>query len=112
MKFPLSWWRRKNSTVYFSGQVGLRDGELVAGGFEAELRQVFENIRTVLAEANVSAADVIKVGVFLVNRNDYAVFNQIYPELFGQEPFPARTTVFVAGLPLGALVEIDLIAEE
>lgn len=110
MKLPLSWWREKNSTVYFSGQVGLYGGKLVPGGFEAELRQAFNNLWALFDEANLTPDEIVRVVVYLVNPADYPRLNDIFTEMF-REPFPVRTTVFPAGLPLGAAVEIEVTAE-
>ena len=95
--------------VYTSGQIGIVDGKIVDGGLEAELRQAFDNLRTVLSDVNASLASVIKTTVFLVDMNDYVVMNEIYVEEFGDHR-PARSAVAVAALPLGALVEIEAIA--
>ena len=96
--------------TYISGQVGLLDGVIVEGGFKAQLRQALSNLRAVLAENGLAPVHVLKVNVFLVNAADFSALNEIYIELFSERPYPARTTVVVAGLPLGALVEVDAIA--
>lgn len=97
--------------LYTSGQVGMDPAttELVAGGFEAQARQVFENLRQVLASAGCTFADVVRVGVFVVDLGDFPKLNAIYAEAMGDHR-PARTTVQVAALPKGALVEMDMIA--
>ena len=97
--------------VFLSGQVGLdADGKLVAGGVEAQARQIFANLAAVLDAAGKSFADVVRVGVFLTDMGDFAAINAIYAGHFA-EPYPARTTVAVAALPLGAAVEIDMIVK-
>ena len=97
--------------VFLSGQVGLTaDGKLVDGGVEREAEQAFSNVAAVLDAAGKSFADVVRVGVFLTDMSDFAALNAIYAGHF-TEPYPARTTVAVAGLPLGAAVEIDMVVK-
>ena len=100
---------RGGDLLFTAGQVGIADGAIVDGGLEAELRQVFANLRGVLSSANASLADVVKTTVFLVDMDDYATMNEIYMEEFGEHR-PARSAVAVAKLPLGAQVEIEAIA--
>ncbi|MBE7435132.1 MAG: RidA family protein [Anaerolineales bacterium] len=97
--------------VYTAGQVGLDPAtmELVPGGIEEQTRQTLKNLTNVLATAGVSTSNVVKTTVFLKDMNDFAKMNAIYAEVFGENP-PARTTVAVAGLPKGALVEIECVA--
>lgn len=97
--------------VFLSGQVGLRPGtrELVPGGVSAETAQALENVRTVLAAAGLTPADVVKCTVFLADMRDYEAMNAVYGTFFGTAP-PARSAVGVNGLPLGARVEIECIA--
>lgn len=97
--------------LYTSGQVALdpKTGALVDGGFEAQARRVFENLRHVLASAGCSFQDVVKATVFLQDFSDFATLNAIYAEAMGDHR-PARSTVQVAALPKAALVEIDLVA--
>jgi 2-iminobutanoate/2-iminopropanoate deaminase len=97
------------SLIFLSGQVGLdASGKLVEGGVDAEARQIFRNLDAVLDAAGKSFADVVRVGVFLTDMGDFAALNAVYAGHFA-EPYPARTTVAVAALPLGAAVEIDAI---
>ena len=98
--------------IYFSGQVGQEPttGTLVAGGIAAETDRLFQNLSALLKAAGKSVDDVVRVGVYLTNISDYVAFNGIYAKHFRQ-PFPARTTIAVAALPLGACVEIDLVAK-
>jgi len=102
---------RIDGLVYLSGQVGQdpSTGKIVEGGVERETEQIFVGLGSVLEAAGLTFADVIRVGVFLTDMASYAAVNSIYARFF-HEPFPARTTVAVAALPLGARVEIDLIA--
>ena len=100
---------RGGDLLFTAGQVGIADGAIVEGGLEAELRQVFVNLRSMLSSANASLADVVKTTVFLVDMDDYATMNEIYMEEFGDHR-PARSAVAVAKLPLGAQIEIEAIA--
>jgi 2-iminobutanoate/2-iminopropanoate deaminase len=97
--------------LYTSGQVGLdpATAELVPGGFEAQARQVFQNLGQVLASAGCTFADVVKATVYLADMADFPTLNGIYAEAMGDHR-PARSTVQVADLPKGARVEIDLVA--
>jgi 2-iminobutanoate/2-iminopropanoate deaminase len=98
--------------IYLSGQVGQdpTTGKLVLGGIAAETERVFQNLSAVLKAAGKSFDDVVRAGVYLTNMSNYAAMNGIYAKHFSQ-PFPARTTIAVAALPLGACVEIDLIVK-
>src|ERR1043166_2002812 len=95
--------------VFCSGQVAQdpATGKVVEGGIVAETERVFQNLSAVLKAAGKSFDDVVRAGVFLTNMSDFAAMNGIYAKHFSQ-PFPARTTIGVAALPLGACVEIDL----
>lgn len=97
--------------LYTAGQIGLdpKSGTIVTGGIEMETRQVMNNLKAIVETAGASMNDVIKTTVFLRDMNDFAKMNAIYGEFFATNP-PARSTVQVAGLPKGALVEIELIA--
>ena len=102
---------RAGDVLYLSGQVGQdpATGLLVTGDVTRQTEQIFSNIRAVLEAAGKSLADVVRVGVFLADIRDFAAMNAVYERHF-EAPYPARTTVAVAALPLGAAVEIDLIA--
>lgn len=102
----------RGNTVYLSGQTPIdpATGKLVEGGFDAMVRQVFDNLEAVLAAAGLKFQDVVKVTVFLTDMANFAVMNGIYAERMGEHK-PARSTIQVAGLPLGAPVEIEMIAE-
>ncbi len=100
---------RVGDTIYCSGQVPLdADGNLVDSDIEAMTRQVVANLERVLAAAGARITDVVRTNVYLADMADYAGMNAAYVELFPDRP--ARTCVQVAGLPLGARVEIDCIA--
>jgi 2-iminobutanoate/2-iminopropanoate deaminase len=98
---------RAGDWLVLAGQVGLdpRSGKL-AEGVEAQARQVLANIRAVLGDCGASLDDVAKTLVFVTDLGDFATVNAIYAEAFGAHK-PARSTVQVAGLPAGALVEIE-----
>ena len=98
--------------LYLSGQVGQdpTTGKLTPGGIAAETQQVFTNAAAVLRAAGMGFDDVISVRIFLTRIEDYQAVNAIYARQFN-EPFPARTAIGVAALPLGASVEIDMIAK-
>ena len=98
--------------LYFSGQVGQdpATGKVVEGGIVAETERVLLNLSAVLKAAGKSFDHVACARVFLTNMSDFAAMNGIYAKYFTQ-PFPARTTVQVAALPLGACVEIDLVVK-
>ena len=100
-----------DTLVYTAGQVGLipATGELIEGGVEEQTRQVLTNLRQVLEAAGSSLANVVKTTVFLKDMSDFPKMNAIYAEAFGEHP-PARSTIAVAGLPKGALVEIEAVA--
>jgi len=97
--------------VFTSGQIGLdpATGEIVEGGVASQARQVLINLTHVLQAAETSLAAVVKTTVYLKDMGDFAAMNEVYGEFFADEP-PSRSTVAVAGLPKGALVEIDAIA--
>jgi len=97
--------------LYLSGQTPIdpATGRLVDGDVAAQTRQVFANLDAVLRAAGGTLADVVKVNVYLTSMDDFAAMNQAYAEAF-TAPYPARTTVAVAGLPLGARVEIEVVA--
>ena len=97
--------------VFTAGQVGLDPAtmELVEGGVEAQTRQVLTNLRHVLEKADSGLNYIVKTTVFLQDMGDFARMNSVYAEFFPENP-PARSTVQVAALPKGALVEIECIA--
>ena len=103
---------RSGGFIFFSGQVGVDPamGQLVEGGVEAETRQIFRNLATLLDAAGKSFGDVVRAGVFLTDIGDFGAVNAVYADAF-ERPFPARTTVAVAALPLGARIEIELLVE-
>lgn len=102
---------KANGFIYTAGQIPIdpKTGNFVEGGITAQTRQVLENLKAVL-EAGGSALDrVVKATVFLKNMADFAAMNDVYAQYLGGAK-PARSTVAVAELPRGALIEIDLVA--
>ncbi len=99
------------NTVYLSGQIAInpQSGELLIHDLTIETEQVMENLKSVLAAANMDFSHVVKTGIFLKSMNDFPRVNEIYATYF-TEDFPARETVEVAGLPKGVNVEISMIA--
>jgi reactive intermediate/imine deaminase len=99
------------STLYLSGQTPLdpATGKLVDGDISAQARQVFENLGAVLAAAGAGFPQVVRVGIYLTDLGNFAAVNEVMKQYF-VEPYPARSTIGVAALPLGAAVEIDLVA--
>lgn len=108
---PYSQAIRTDTMIYTAGQIGLDPltGELVAATVEEQTRQVLTNLRNVLEAAGSSLEHVVKTTVFLKDMNDFSKMNPIYAEFFGENR-PARSTVAVAGLPKGGLVEIEAVA--
>jgi len=107
---PYSQAIRAGNLVFASGQLGLdpQTGKL-QDGVEAQARQALANVKALLAAAGTSVERVVKVTLFLANMADFAKVNAIYGEVFNHEP-PARSTIQVAALPLGGLVEIEVVA--
>jgi len=97
---------RAGDWLVASGQVGLRDGKLVAGGIDDQLRQALANLRTLLEAEGASLAHVVKTTVFLRHMSDYRQMNETYMDVFGDHR-PARSAIGVAELPLNALVEVE-----
>lgn len=97
---------RAGDFLIVSGQVGIRDGALVEGGVTAQTKQAVENLTARLADEGASLGDVVKTMCFLTDMDDFATFNDAYVAAMGSHR-PARSTVAVAGLPIGAAVEIE-----
>ncbi len=98
--------------VYTSGQIPLdpKSGAMVEGGIGAQTRQVLDNLRAVLEAAGTSMSRVIRATVYMTNLGDFQKMNEVFAEYFPKDK-PVRSTVGVASLPRGAMVEIDLIAQ-
>jgi 2-iminobutanoate/2-iminopropanoate deaminase len=109
---PYSHAVRAGGLVFLSGNIAIDagTGTLVGDGdAAAETRRILANMALVLQAAGTSVAQVVRTTIFLVDLGDFAAVNQVYGEAFGRAP-PARTTVEVSRLPMGARVEIDAIA--
>jgi len=109
---PFSQAVKVDGFLFLSGQVAQdpTTGRVVEGGIVAETERVFQNLSAVLEAAGKSFDDVVRAGVFLTNMSDFAAMNGIYAKHFRQ-PFPARTTIGAAVLPLGACVESDRVVK-
>jgi 2-iminobutanoate/2-iminopropanoate deaminase len=109
---PFSHAMLSNGFFYCSGQIGInpKNMQLEGKSIEEQTSRVFENVKSVLASKELTLADVVKVNVYLTDMANFSKMNIIYEEQFGMHK-PARTTIAVAGLPLGAIIEIECIAE-
>lgn len=95
------------NTLYLSGQIGLDPKAMqLVDGIEAQIRQVFENVKAVCEAAHGSLADIAKLNIFLTDLSHFQLVNEIMGEYF-QQPYPARAALGVASLPKNALVEMD-----
>jgi 2-iminobutanoate/2-iminopropanoate deaminase len=110
---PYSHAVRAGKLLYLSGQTPLDPAthKMLEGDVQIQTAQCFQNLFAVLREAGMTPDHVVKVNVFLTDINDFDAMNEIYAAHFAQ-PFPARTTIGVAALPLGARIEIELIARK
>ena len=108
---PYSQAIRVGDFVYTAGQVPIvpATGDLIAGEIETQTRQALNNLKAVLEAAGSGLDKVVKTTVFLTNLGDFARMNGVYAEFFPSQP-PARSTVQVAALPKGAMVEIECVA--
>jgi len=99
--------------LYLSGQtpIDAATGKMVEGDISAQTKQCFENLFAVLKAAGLTPDAVVKVNVFLTDMANFSAMNEVYKTQFS-EPYPARTTIGVASLPLGAQVEIEMIAQK
>ncbi|MDR6228338.1 reactive intermediate/imine deaminase [Pseudomonas sp. SORGH_AS199] len=94
-------------TVYLSGQIPLNPTSMeLVDGFEAQVVQVFENLKSVAEAAGGSLADIVKLNIFLIDLSHFATVNEIMGRYF-QQPYPARAAIGVAALPKGSQVEMD-----
>ena len=108
---PFSAAVRAGDLLFLSGQVALdpATSKLIAGDIGAQTEQIFANISAVLEAAGKSFDDVMKTTVYLADMKDFGAMNTVYARYF-QTPYPARTTIQVAALPLSAAVEIEVVA--
>ena len=109
---PYSQAVRCGGFVFSSGQIPLdpATGKLVEGSIDDQTRRVLDNLAAVLESAGTSLASVVKTTIYLTDLGDFAAVNRVYGSYFPTDP-PARSTVQVAALPLGASIEIEVIAE-
>ena len=107
---PYSQAVRSGNLLFFSGQTPIdpATGSLVTGDISAQARRVFENLKAVCTAAGGSFDQVVRVGIYLTDLSNFAAVNAVLKEYF-HEPFPARSTIGVASLPLNAQVEVDMI---
>ncbi len=107
---PYSQAVRSGKTVFLSGQIPLdpATGQLVEGDIAAQSRRVFDNLLAVCQAAGGSLDDVMRIGIYLTDLGDFAAVNAVMADYFSA-PYPARSTIEVAGLPRGARVEVDAI---
>ena len=100
--------------LYTSGQVGINPltGKIESNDAKSQSLQALKNILAILEARNLSLVNIVKLNVFLKDLNDFGDLNDTFKEFFGDTNYPARSTIEVAGLPLGARVEIDCIAIE
>ena len=101
----------QGETAYLSGMLPIdpATGKLVEGGVGAQARQALGNLKTVLEEMGLSLANILKVSVFLTDLGNFSEVNAIYGEIL-EKPYPARSCVQVSALPMGALIEIEIVA--
>ena len=107
---PYSQAVKAGNLIFISGQVPLnpKTGDLVTESIEDQARQVLDNVKSICEAAGQSLDDIVKISIFLTDLNNFAVVNDVMKEYFS-EPYPARATVEVSGLPLGVNVEIEAI---
>jgi reactive intermediate/imine deaminase len=107
---PYSQAVRHGNTVYLSGQIPLdpATGQLVDGDIATQARRVFANLRAVCEAAGGSLDGIVRVGIYVMDLGDFATVNAVMAEHFN-EPYPARSTIQVSGLPRGARVEVDAV---
>jgi 2-iminobutanoate/2-iminopropanoate deaminase len=108
---PYSMAMEVGDLVFLSGQIPLdaATGKLVEGDISAQAKQSLENLKTILEAAGLGFGHVVKTTIFLTSMADFAAVNDVY-KAYMSEPYPARSTFAVAALPMGAKVEIEMIA--
>ncbi len=107
---PYSQAVRAGDMVFLSGQIPLdpASGEIVAGDISAQARRAFDNLKAVCEAAGGSLEQVVRLGLYVTDLGDFAAVNAVMADYF-QAPYPARSTIEVAGLPKGAAFEVDAI---
>ena len=107
---PYSQAVKSNGLLFLSGQIPLTtNGGMCEGDFEAKTRQVFSNIKGILQSADLTFKSIIKVNVYLIDINNFAVVNHVMEDLF-DAPYPARALVQVSALPKNSEIEIEAVA--
>jgi 2-iminobutanoate/2-iminopropanoate deaminase len=108
---PFSPGVRAGELIFLSGQIGTDPSTdaLVHGGVAEQTEQAIHNLAAILEAAGRTLDDVVRVGVYLTDMGNFSAMNEVYARHFAR-PYPARTTIGVAALPLGAAVEIDLVS--
>ena len=101
-----------NNTLYISGQVAINplNNKLIRGSIDDETKQIMENIKSILNEAQLNFKNVVRSKIYLTDMKNFELVNKVYSSYFEKNEEPARTTIEVSGLPLGVSVEIDMIA--
>ena len=107
---PYSQAIQAGNLIFLSGQIGLDPATtaLVSDNCEAQLQQIFKNMIEVLSAAGTNLSHVVKLTIYLTDLKNFSIINEMMKEVFA-EPYPARTTIEVSGLPKSALVELDAI---
>jgi 2-iminobutanoate/2-iminopropanoate deaminase len=107
---PFSLGVRGDGLLFLSGQVAQdpATGRLIDGDTASQAGQILRNLATALEAAGKDLGDVIRVGIYLTDMADFAAMNEVYAQYFSK-PYPARTAIGVAALPLGATIEMDLV---
>ena len=102
-----------NNTLYISGQVAINpsNNKLIRGSIDDETKQIMENIKSILNEAQLNFKNVVRSKIYLTDMKNFESVNKVYGSYFEKNEEPARTTIEVSGLPLGVSVEIDMIVE-
>lgn len=107
---PFSKFVKRGNLIFTSGQVHLTPrGNLLEGTIEEQTKQVMENLKAILGEAGVTFGDVVKTIIYVTDMSEYERINEVYGSYFS-DPYPARETVCVKELPLGAKIEISMVA--
>ena len=107
---PYSQAVKAGNLIFISGQVPINPetGDVVSGSIEDQANQVIENIRNICEAADRDLADIVKLSIFLTDLGNFSIVNEVMKKYFS-EPYPARATIEVSGLPLGVDVEIEAI---
>lgn len=109
---PYSQGRMTENVIYISGQLPIdqETGRLVEGGIEEQTMQSLKHVKAILESTGSCISKILKTTVFLSDMNDFSSMNEVYKNFFKDGPYPARSAIEVAKLPMNALVEIEVIA--